>query len=215
MSNPDGTPNGDAGGNENVTLSKQEYDKLINERAEAIQAKVSLTDEVTGLRQKNRELTQDGKIETEDVDRIVEQKLKERDAESLEMTKKQALTEFLDAHPELSKEEDTDGKRFAAFQGALSKLSLGGVKTKEDYNRVLSDAMRLIEGQVEPTSRKDNMNPSTPPSYSTAPSSKPGARVSDREMRLVNSHFNGDVETYLKKKAKHPILVEELLNYVR
>lgn len=215
MSKPDGTPDGGAGGNEDVTLSKTEYEKLVSERAEAFQARVSLTDEVTRLREKNREITQDTKIAPEDVNRIIEQKLKERDAEELETTKKNALTEFLDAHPELSKDEDKDGSRFAAFQSALARMSLAGVKTKEDYLNVLSDAMRLIPGHVEPTSKPDTMNPSTPPSYVVPPGSKSSVRLPEREMKLVNSHFSGDVEAYLKKKAKHPILVEELLNYVR
>lgn len=200
------------GSDEEVQLTKVEYDELTQKLASKAQAEANMTAELIDLRKKNRELSgQSQGLQSEDVSKVVEEELKKRDAEELKRVKEALLGEFLDSHPEFAKEADADGSRFAAYQQALGRISLNGVKTKEDYASVLDDAFRLME-------RKESMPnnySSTPISVSTVPGSKTSARLNEKETKLVQNNFGGDIEKFLAMKAKRPAYVEELLNWVR
>lgn len=204
------TPDGDnAGGDETVVLSKEEHDQMVQTLAERKEAEAKLLKEVTDLRKKNRDLAQ-APQSPEDVAKAVEAEFKKREAEEIKRTIESATNEFLSEHPEFSKENDPDGSKLAAFQKSLGQFSLSGIKTKEDYQRVLENAMRLtpeIEQPLSPT-------PNTPrvPSFVGG---KPTAKLSEKESKLVQRSFGGDVEAYLKVKTKRPEYIEGLLEYIR
>ncbi len=202
--NPEGS---NAPGGDEVKLSKEEYDKLVNTAA-------SRLEELTKLREKNRELITNSQpvVQPDEIQKAVDTELKKRDAETLKTVIESATNEFTAAHPEFSPENDKDGSNLAAYQKALGRMNLNGVRTKEQYMQVLEDALRLTE-------KPSNANPmnifSSPRSVPSAQNSQPAAHLSPVEQKLVANNFKGDVEAYLKVKAKRPEYIEEILKYVR
>jgi hypothetical protein len=209
---PEGTLG--AGEDEKVVLTKVEHDKMVDALASDAEAKARLLDEVTDLRKKNRELVTktSPELKPEDVSKAVAEEFKKRELEDIKKASEDALAEFMDAHQEFSKESDPDGSKFSAFQKALARINLSGVKTKSDYIQVLDDALRLT-GQVSST---------TMPNFSSTPRSSTdirgvakSAQLLPAEQKLVSKNFNGDAEAYLKVKAKRPEYIDELLKWVR
>ncbi len=200
---------------EDVKLTKAEFDELVKAKAEKAQNEANMSAELAELRKKNRELAEKKSPEAEppkELSKEVAAEFAKRDAEVLKLASEQATVEFLDSHPELSKEKDTDGSKFAAFQKALGRISLAGVKTKQDYAQVLNDALRLTGEVSQPPMPNYS---STPRSAISIPGSPPSAQLASPELKLVQTSFGGDVEKYLKLKAKRPEYVEELLRWVR
>ncbi len=200
---------------EEVKLTKKEYDELVNTAAESKQAVANVVAEVTDLRKKIREQAPTpSPVVPEPVGEVskeVQAEFAKRDAEALQRASQEATVEFLDSHPEFSKENDVGGLKFAAFQKALGRIALNGVKTKQDYTQVLNDALRLT-GEITPSMPNYS---STPRTAISVPGTPPSAQLSTPELKLVQNNFGGDVEKYLKMKAKRPEYVEELLRWVR
>lgn len=201
------------GGEEEVKLTKKEHDEMVRLLAERKQNETNMQNELIDLRKKNRDLAA-GSIQepkSEEIQKVVEAELKKRDTEELKRTTESVLIKFLDSHPEFSTENDEGGLKFAAFQKALVRINTQGVKTASDYEQVLEDALRLT-GQVAPAT----------PSFSSTPRSAPevrgvskGAQLTTPEQKLVQNNFGGDVDAYLKVKAKRPEYIEELIRWVR
>lgn len=196
------------GGEDKVELSKAEYDKLVEERAKGLEAQARMKDEITQLREKIR--TENPSLQPEDITKAVEAEFKKREADQVKKNIEEATQDFLSEHQEFSKENDPDGSKLASFQKALGQFSLSGVKTKEDYTQVLNNAMRLTPEVSQPVTPIVS-TPRTP----SIPGGKPSARLSDKEIKLVQRSFGGDVEAYLKVKTKRPEYVEGLLDYIR
>lgn len=206
---PDGT--GDA---EKVTLSTEEYKRLVETAAEKAQAAANLTQEVIDLRKKNQTLT-DGTTQPVEVSKVVEAELDKREAEAFKQVQERALTAWLGSHPELAPESDTDGSKFAAFKKALGRMNLLDVKTEYDYIQVLNDALRLTE-QVAPLQPSSNFNGSVPRGPAYVPGSNPAtSQLSPQEIKLVQQNFGGNVEQYLKVRTKRPEYIEEILKWVK
>lgn len=203
-----------AGGEDKVVLTKEEHDTMVQSLAERKQNEANMQKELIDLRKKNRDLAtangQGAKPEI-DISKAIEAEFKKRDEEVVKAASEQALVDFLDSHPEFSKENDEGGLKFAAFQKALGRINLSGVKTKEDYGQVLQDALRLT-GEVESVLPSFS---STPRSANEVRSVPRGAQLTTPEQKLVQKNFGGNVDAYLKVKAKRPEYVEELLNWVR
>ncbi len=208
--NPEGTAG--TGGEEKVELSKADYNALVEAKATDAQAKASMTEELKDLRKKNQELAGQSQVQTEDVSKVVEKEFEKRETESRKANQDTALAQFLDAHSEFSKETDTDGSKFAAFQAALARLSTVGCKTVGDFSSVLQDALSLMERKAE---TRPFGSSSTQPSVVSVQGQKTTVRLTDKEAKLVETRMNGDVEAFLKIKAKRPAYVEELLNWVK
>lgn len=194
-------------GDEKVTLTKDEYTKLVDTAASRLQ-------ELVNLREKNRELvTTSQPVEPDAIKAAVDEELNKRDSEQLKTYVQEATNEFLAAHPEFSTENDTDGLKFAAYQRALGRMNLFGIKTKDQYAQVLEDALRLIPNDG---TQANPMNfSSTPRGGVTVHGVQPSAQLTPSEQKLVANNFGGNAEAYLKMKAKRPEYVEELLRYVR
>ena len=207
---PEGT---EGTGGEKVQLSQEEYKTLTEKLAAKVQAEANLVEEVKELRKKNHELAnQQNPVPAEDVSKAVDEEFRKRDAELLKVAKESALIKFLDSHPEFDKTSDTDGTKFAAFQKALARINLSGVKTEQDYEQVLEDALRLVEKTHE--TMPPNFS-STTPGSAQVPGRTPMAQITVPEQKLVRDNFGGDVEKYLKAKAKRPDYFEELLRWAR
>lgn len=207
---PEGTSSTEG---EEVKLSKKEHDEMVEALANSKQAEANMQKEVIELRKKNREsaLAKSPEVKAEDVSKAIEAEFKKRESEESKKSSEQALIEFLDSHPEFAKENDEGGLKFAAFQKALGRFSLTGVKTKDEYTQVLNDALRLTGESGTVT-----------PNYSSTPRSVPevrgvskGAQLTTPEQKVVQKNFGGDIEAYLKVKAKRPEYMEEILKYVR
>lgn len=210
VDNPDGSDG--TGGDEKIELTKAEFNKLVEGKAQEAQANASLTTELTELRKKNRELSGQNPVQAEDVTKAVQEALKERDTESAKANQDNALALFLDSHSEFSQVEDTDGSKFAAFKAALSRLSTNSCKTVADFTAVLEDALRLMERRAE---SNQGVISSTVPVTVTVQGQKTSVRLTDKEARLVQRSFDGDALAYLKIKEKRPAYVEELLQWVK
>lgn len=207
---PEAIPN-DSGANEQVTLSKTEFQKLIEDRANDAQSKANMAKELAEQREKIRTLSQ-SPAEPVDVSKVVEAEFQRRDAENVKTTQETALANWLAAHQEFSQENDKDGIKFAAFQKALSRFYLAGIKTSDGYVEVLNDALRLSE-QVEITNYPMPSYSSTPQGYPTARGTTPQQGLSQVEQKFVKNSMGGDVERYLKLKTKRPQYVDEMLKW--
>ncbi len=200
---------------EEVKLTKTEFDELVKSKAEKAQNEANMVAEITELREKNRKVSDTkNPVVPEPVGEVskeVQAEFAKRDAEALQRASQEATVEFLDSHPEFSKENDVGGLKFAAFQKALGRIALNGVKTKQDYTQVLNDALRLT-GEIAPSMPNYS---STPRTAISVPGTPPSAQLTTPELKLVQNNFGGDVEKYLKMKAKRPEYVEELLRWVR
>jgi hypothetical protein len=203
---PDGT--GDEGA---VTLTAQEYKDLTEKLATKVQAEVNMSQELKDLREKNRKLAEQPQVETKDISSVVEAELAKRDAEQLKTIQAIALTNWLEAHPQFSPEEDKDGLKFAAFQKALGRVNLVGIKSEQDYIQVLNDALRLTE-QV-PTMQPTNNFASSPIGGVPVRGSSPVQNMTPAEQKFITNSMGGNIEKYLVLKAKRPEYVEELLKW--
>lgn len=199
----------DNGATEQVTLSKVEYKEMTERLANDAQAKANMANELIELRKKAREVSQ-SPTEPVDVSKVVEAEFQKRDEENLKMIQEQALVNWLGAHPQFSKENDKDGTLFAAFQKALSRFYLAGIKSEQGYVEVLNDALRLSEQVSTPSTP---MFPSAPQGYSTVRGNVPQQGLNNTEQKFVKETMGGDVDKYLKLKAKRPQYVEEMLKW--
>lgn len=200
------------GGEDKVVLSKEEHTKIVSELAAKAQAEASLLQEVTDLRKKNRDL-EDKKVvpEPTEVQKVVQEELAKKEVEQAKSNFEAVTNSFLASHPEFSTENDPGGIKFKAFQKSLSRINLSGLKTIEEFEEAFQDAYSLMDRKAT----TDPMNPSSPRSSSRAPAVQPNAQLPSNEMALVKSHFGGNVEAYLKAKAKKPVYFEELLKWTR
>ena len=194
-----------------VVLTAEEYKELTEKLAKKVQAEVNMSEELKKLREKNRELADKPEVKTEDISKVVEAELVKRDAETTKVVQAQALTSWLEAHPEFSPEEDKDGSKFAAFQKALARVNLVGIKTAQDYVQVLNDALRLTE-QV-PTMQPHNNFASSVIGGVPVRGSTQVQNFTSAEQKFIQSSMGGDVDKYQKLKAKRPEYVEELLKW--
>lgn len=196
-------------GDENVTLTKDEYDKLVNTKASTIQ-------EIADLRKKNRDLLETSQpvVEPDAVKKAIDEELKKRDSESLKKEIDAATNEFLAAHPEFSTENDTGGLKFAAYQKAVGRMNLAGAKSKDEYSQLLEDALSLMP-QESVNANQTNFS-STPRTVGVVVQGvRPSAQLTPAEQKLVAGNFGGDVEAFLKVKAKRPEYIDELTKWVR
>jgi len=204
------------GGDENVTLSKAEYDQMTTRLATLAQASDSTVEELKEMRDLNAKL----KLQVEEkdtppadaVDAAVQRALAGEKAKVTKANYETAITKLLGDHPEFSQENDTGGIKFTAFQKAVSRINLNGLTTTEDFMGALSDAYGLME-------RKDNPAPSndfsSSPRGGVMPRIQANSTLSPAEGKLVQKYFDGNVELYLKAKDKRPSYYEELLRYAR
>lgn len=200
------TPEGEniPGGDEKIVLTKDEHDALVN-------GTTSMKNELIELRKKNRELASQQAVSPDEIEKVITAELKKRDQESLKRIIDSATAEFIAAHPEFSPENDKDGLTLAAYQRALGRMNLSGITTKEDYQEILDDALRLTEKPAATTPMQPFSSPRSTP---MAPGAKPGSNLPFSEQKLVAEKFNGNVETYLAWKAKHPEVFAEIIKYV-
>lgn len=212
---PELSPDGENGGEE-VKLTKEEFDELVKASAESKQALTNVVNEIKEMRQINADLkkkVEESEVPPTDVQKAVEQELAKREKTTVEELYKQVSEGFLTAHPEFSQEQDPGGVKLSAFQKALGRINLIGIKTKEGFEEAFSDAIGLMERKYNPETVKDL--PPSPKGGGALPRVAPNHNLPSAEEKLVKSHFGGNVEEYLKAKAKKPAYFEELLKWAR
>jgi len=217
MENPESTTS--AGDEVKVTLSKEEYDKLVGERATDKQSIANVVEELKELRKKLKtdapketpKANEDVITSQADVERVIQKKLDEQKIELRQSNYTEATNEFLAAHPEFSSENDPGGLKLSAFQKALSKINLQGLETKQQFSEAFMDAVSLMSKD----DKQSPMNPSSSPQPAPIPKTVAVHNLPPAEEKLVKTHFNGDVAKYLAQKAKKPAYFEELLKWAR
>lgn len=203
------------GGDEVVQLTKAEHDEIVRKLAEAEQAKTNTVEELKTLRTKNAELkaqVENPEVPTTEVEKVVQAELAKKEAAEVTETYKASVAQFLDEHPEFSTENDPGGVKFAAYQKALGRINLGGLKTPNEFAEALNDALGLMERKVD---SMPNNSSSAPRSSAQVPLAPKHQNLTSQEDKLVKSHYAGNYEAYLKDKAKRPEYFEVLLQYSR
>jgi hypothetical protein len=199
-------------GGATVSLTATEYKELTDKLATKVQDTANMTQELIDLRKKNKELSEQPQVATGDISKVVDAELQKRDAETMKVVQANALSSWLDAHPEFSNEEDKDGSKLAAFQKALGRMNLIGIKTEQDYIQVLNDALRLTEQvSITPTP----IIGSAPRGAAYVPGRTPTQQFLPAEQKLIKDSFGGDVQKYLAVKQKRPEYIEEILKWVK
>lgn len=231
-------------GSEETTVSvpKEEYDKLVGERATLVQDKAGLVDEIKDVRQKKQEAEEErDKLQTkldgsvtppEKSDEITPDSVVKaaKDAatkaanaamatvkkEDFEQLKTDMINEFKNSHPEFKEDNDAGGIKYVAFEKKLEMFNLDSTTTKEKISEILNSAYNLLTGnksQVENNQTPPSSTPQNP--GGGGPTSTNPDNLSSKEKEIVRDTYGGDTEKYLKMKAKHPDYVAELLQWKR
>lgn len=203
-------------GGEEVKLTKEDYDKLVNSAAESKQALANVVNEIKDMRTQNADLkkrVEEAQQPTTDVQKAVEAELAKKEKASIEAIYQQVTEGFLTSHPEFSQEQDPGGVKLAAFQKALGRINLTGLKTKDQFEEAFSDALGLMERKSNPTPM--NAIPSSSKGNPPVPRVVPNHNLPPAELKLAEKFFNGNVEAYLAAKVKKPAYFEELLKWAR
>lgn len=218
-----------------VTLSKEEYEKLVVQKANLVQDKTNLINEVTELRKKNQ-LTSTEKEELANklktlypngepadpkpsevkvvAERIVQEIFEKQKSESVKKIQNQAMQKFLNDSPEFKPENDEGGLKKSAWVRKLERFNLSGLETEQEFLDAFKDAKELLGVKSQKVNDTVVEIPSMPSTSATQQTPKT-VKLSDKEQKLVDTYMGGDVAKFLKQKEKRPDYVDELLKYVR
>lgn len=239
--NPDGTPKESNPGEDqgSVTLSKAEYDKLVEELAQNKQATTNLVSEIKELREK-KQLTDTEKTALENkikelgdlknikpeeitpakIDSIINERLNAtlsaKDTEERNKNRTSALQKFIASNKEFDESNDVGGIKLAALQKKISMFNLDGHKSVEDFYTVFENARLLLKKEEPHKQQTPNPYSNTPSNEGPSPSAEDLSKnLSSVEKKIIASTFGGDEKRYLEQKRKRPDYVETLLRYAR
>lgn len=220
---------------EGETVSKEQYNELVEKLANATQSKVNLVEEIKGLREtkqiteaeaaelrkklEERSGTQasDEEVTPEKIAEITSQTvariLSEQDIQTAKANKEMAKAAFLEKYKEFAPENDEGGLKFSALENKLARFNLSGLKTQNDFMSVFEDARNLVVERSQVNDTGIDPNPLAPSGTGTPPKSGGDDKLSVKEMQIVERSFGGDKERFLKIKAKRPDYVASLLQY--
>lgn len=194
-----------------VELTKEEHAELIEKLANETQARVNLQGEIKDLRTKKTEVPE---VEPNDIEKAVNAKFEERQLGEVKANQDKALDKFFKAHPEFDQANDAGGLMFAKFQKNLARLNTTNATSAEDFESVFEDTLNLMGHKSDEGNAVPSKLASTPGSKAS-PDSSPTTKFEGAEAKLVEGHFKGDGEAYLKMKAKRPAYVDTLLEFVQ
>ena len=96
-------------------------------------------------------------------------------------------------------------------------FSLASRESKEAILEILNSAYNLLpvktDGTVEENTPPGSLTPSTPSGSGPTPTNPDN--LTAKEQKVIKDSFGGDIEKYLKRKAKYPDYVAELLEWVK
>ena len=222
---------------DNITLKKEDYEKLVEEHANSTQAKTNLTNEITEIRKTRQEardevenLTKENKklketpapdTDNQNTDvkeaakQVVEAILSEREEGEVKKNMAFALDDFKDNMTEFHSDNDEGGLKFEAFKKSLSKFNFEGLSTKDDFKSVFGDAYKLLVKEDKKDEINNNAFSSSPSDESNQPKVMSVDNLSTRELKFIERSYNGDKEKYLKVKAKRPDYINSLLEWMK
>lgn len=214
-----------------VALSKEEYKKLVEDKASLAQDKSNLVNEIKAIREKKslseeqvKELSEkietlkvaEGDNPTVDVKELAEKTVKEfyekQQVETRERAKQNAMTKFLQDNPEFAPENDEAGLKKSAFESKLDRFNLSNLSKEEDFATVYNDALSLMgtkrvpEGGNNPTDIQPTADPK--------PIEAKIDSLTNKELKVIEQSMGGDKEKFLKMKVKHPEFIEGLMTNV-
>jgi len=222
---------------DDTTVSKEQYNEIVEKLADATQSKVNLVAEIQELREK-KQITEAeaeelrtklaARTEPEPTEGLNPEKVMEitseavrkiladKDLESAKANKKSAMAAFQAKYKEFHPENDEGGLRLAALERELNDFNLGGLVTEADFMTKFEKARSLVVGIQAPTS-EDGTDPNPlPPNGggNAGPREAVTTQLTSKEMKIVEQSFGGDKDRYLKIKAKRPDYVASLLQYL-
>ena len=218
-----------------VSLSREEYDKLVEERANDAQAKSNLTNEIKELREKKQEIEEELKTALEKPastpaenfsDEITPEKiaelasstvkniLMEKESELASKNKSEAFEDFIKSNKRFHPENDEAGLKRSALEKKLKMFNTDSLKSREEFLSVLESASKLLP-DVDNEPATQNPSAYTSPSANLNVDSASSHELDSRELKLIDRSFGGNKEEYLKQKAKRPDYVEQLLEWAR
>jgi hypothetical protein len=197
-----------------IAKAKAEVEERLKQEKDAVVAELIAERK---RRQEAEELNKgkqdDGK--EDDPEKVIEKVLERKQQESFKQIKESTIEAFKRKHPEFSPENDAAGLAFAKFQRELQKFNESSVRSKEEYEELLSDAYEFMN-------RKKRNDENPVPYYAgsnanlgSSPRADDNAGLNDAEKRLIAS-VGWTKEKFLDQKAKRPSYVASLLrNYQR
>ena len=232
---PDAPKEGDEG--ETVTLSKAEHDELVEKLSTETQTKSNLVEEIKELRgQKTaaeeaaetarKELEEKNSAGSGDATELTAENIAAISAEATQKVldakattdkatnKELALRRFKELHKEFHDDNDEGGLKFSALEKKLSKFNTSDVSTESEYLTILKDAYKLLV-EVKPEETQAEDLPIDPTTGSPTIKEVTVDSLTPKELRIIERTFDGDKERYIKQKAKHPQMIEDLLRYAR
>lgn len=215
-----------------ITLSKEEYEKLVQTQASLAQDKANLVNEIKELRSKNQLTEQEKTDLAKKVDelknlvspndaqeirslteKVVSELMSKKDIEERDNNLKEAEEEFKLEHPEFKEDNDPGGLRFKALKNKVQTFNLGLFKTKTQFKQLFNEARVILT-----PSKKDDETESEVVNFGGSPKPRvvENITLTPQELKLVNgSYYQGDKEKFLKDKEKRPDYVRSLLEWVR
>ena len=213
------------------TVSKEQYDKLVDEHATITQDKSNLVDEIKNIRKqkteaeealvaKEAETTPPAPAEGEDLNaetvaqvagETVKRILTEKAEIDARLNKESSLSEFKLDHKEFHPDNDPAGIKFAALEAKIKMFNLNNAQSISDFDNILTSAYALLKKEDSSPDEEVTPQPVDPGSGGDQPVEVDSTNLTEKELRVIRTTYDGDKEAYLKARAKRPDYVARLI----
>lgn len=218
--NEDGTDKLDENGNPipvEITPEVVEDDKdtTINNLVEELKAERLAKGILADLlKDKKEEVTPAVLTEDDKIAQKVKEILQQEKSSNAQNNKKLAFEKFISDNKEFHPENDSLGLKRGALERKFNQFNTAELETVEQFLSVIGDAKRLLVGNDTPQETPSGVKIQNSPTPKTNPPSRDSTELSPKEQKLAET-TGRTKEQILKLKAKHPDLLEGLLEHVR
>lgn len=209
-----------------VTVDESKYNEIVTQLATKTQNEANLVSELKELREKKqeaervaRELAEknaarpENQLDTREIVKAtLQEELARRSQVEAEANRTSAINEFKGSHPEFHGDNDPGGIKYEQFEKTLGRFNTSGLATRDEFAIVLSDAYRLMTGKTS-QSESSTQNYSDPSTSAPQPRAVDNTNLSEAELKIVRTSYNGDKDKYLAMKKKRPDYIATLLRY--
>lgn len=201
-----------------IATITQEKDNVVGELKDDRQKRSKMQEEIDELKellksatQANAQVPVAGDVASL-VEQAIEKKLVERDASVAKSNRVAAIDRFVNNNKAFHPDNDTTGARREALENKLRMFNTDGLKSVDEFYKVVVDAAKLLGTDTVPTNHEyveEVPGTSTAPAHH-APRVARDGEVSVEEKKLYES--NGwTKEKYLALKANNPEFIRTLL----
>lgn len=206
-----------------LAAKEEALTKAQNDLATAHAANASTVEELKELRQKKQEAEAQRDLASSELEKlkqanpgsaeeVVKKILEEKDKQTLDKVKTQALESFKQKHKELfGSDTDPAGIKFNAFQSKLSRLNLSDLTDENQFHDAYEDALILLRRSGHTDFQKVNIDPSMPLNNNQPPTPPNQNGLSSKEKKLIEQ-MGWTEERFLKIKKSKPSYMANLLS---